>query len=140
MPKESKPVLAVDVVSQIRVVRGQRVLLDSDLALLYGVSARRLNEQIRRNAERFPEGFIFTLTNQEATNLKSQNATSSWGGKRKSPLVFSEHGAIMAATVLNSPRAIQMTIYVVWNCTYISNSAFGYEPPLISTPQELVEE
>jgi hypothetical protein len=113
MPKESKPVLAVDVVSRIRVVRGQRVLLDSDLALLYGVSARRLNEQIRRNAERFPEGFIFTLTNQEATNLKSQNATSSWGGKRKSPLVFSEHGAIMAATVLNSPRAIQMTIYIV---------------------------
>jgi hypothetical protein len=91
----------------------RQLLLDSDLALLYGVSARRLNEQVRRNADRFPEGFIFTLTNHEVTNLKSQNATSSWGGKRKSPLAFSEHGAIMAATVLNSPRAVQMTIYIV---------------------------
>jgi hypothetical protein len=72
----------------------------------------------------------------------SQIATSKTGrcGRRKLPIVFTEHGAIIAVIVLNSPRAIQMTIYVVWNCTYISNSAIGYEPPLISTPQELVEE
>jgi len=80
---------------------------------LYGVTVRRLNEQIRRNRDRFPEGFMYELTNQEVANLKSQIATSSWGGKRKPPLVFTEHGAIMAATVLNSTRAVQMTIYVV---------------------------
>ena len=85
-----------------------------DLAALYGVTVKRLNEQVRRNQDRFPEDFVLTLTNQELANLKSQFATSSWGGKRKAPLVaFSEHGAIMAATVLNSSRAVQMTIYVV---------------------------
>jgi hypothetical protein len=102
-----------EVASRIFVVRGQRILLDMDLAALYGVTVRRLNEQVRRNGERFPEGFVHALTNQEVANLKSQFATSSWGGRRKAPLAFTEHGAIMAATVLNSPRAVQMTIYVV---------------------------
>ena len=102
-----------EVAGRILVVRGQRVLLDMDLAALYGVTVRRLNEQVRRNRERFPDGFVHALSNQEVANLKSQIATSSWGGKRKTPLAFTEHGAIMAATVLNSPRAVQMTIYVV---------------------------
>lgn len=97
----------------ILILRGKRVLLDSDLAALYGVETRRLNEQVRRNHERFPADFIFELTNQEFTILKSQFATSSWGGRRKRPFVFTEHGAIMAATVLNSPRAVAMTIHVV---------------------------
>lgn len=88
-------------------------MLDIDLADLYGVTVRRLNVQIRRNRKRFPDGFMLQLTNQEAANLKSQFATSSWGGKRNLPLAFTEHGAIMAATVLNSARAVQMTIYVV---------------------------
>lgn len=97
----------------ILILRGQRVLLDSDLATLYGVETRRLNEQVRRNRSRFPADFIFELTDEELANLKSQFATSSWGGRRKLPLAFTEHGAIMAATVLNSPRAVEMTIHVV---------------------------
>jgi ORF6N domain len=94
-------------------LRGQRVILDLHLAQLYGVPTRRLNEQVRRNARRFPREFSFTLTNQEAAILKSHFATSSWGGKRKPPRVFTEHGAIMAATILNSSRAIEMSVYVV---------------------------
>src|SRR4051812_41335478 len=112
MGKEAAESLT-EIVTRILVIHGQRVLLDSDLAVLYGVTVRRLNEQVRRNRDRFPDGFIYALTNQDFANLKSQNATSSWGGKRKTPFAFTEHGAIMASTVLNSPRAVQMTIYVV---------------------------
>jgi hypothetical protein len=97
----------------ILVVRGRRVILDLDLARLYGVPTRRLNEQVRRNADRFPPEFAFALINHEVANLKSQIATSSWGGKRKLPLVFTEHGAVMAATVLNSRKAIEMSVFVV---------------------------
>ena len=99
--------------SRILVVRGLRVILDQHLAELYGVPTRRLNEQVRRNAGRFPPEFVFGLTNQEVANLKSQIATSSWGGKRKLPLVFTEHGAVMAATVLNSRKAVEMSVFVV---------------------------
>lgn len=99
--------------AQILVLRGQRVILDLHLAEIYGVATRRLNEQVRRNSGRFPAEFAFVLTNQEIANLKSQIATSSWGGKRKRPMVFSEHGAIMAATVLSSRRAISMSVFVV---------------------------
>lgn len=101
------------IAQSVLALRGQRVLLDHDLAVLYGVETRRLNEQVRRNRERFPADFIFELTAAEFANLKSQFATSSWGGRRKRPLAFTEHGAIMAATVLNSPRAVEMTIYIV---------------------------
>ena len=101
------------IVQAIRVLRGQKVLLDADLALLYGVETRRLNEQVRRNRERFPDDFMFQLATVEFGRLKSQIATSSWGGRRKLPFAFTEHGAIMAATVLNSDRAIEMSIYVV---------------------------
>ena len=97
----------------ILVLREQKVLLDSDLAALYGVDTRRLNEQVKRNRERFPKDFIFELTREEFANLKSQFATSSWGGRRKLPLAFTEHGAIMAATVLSSPRAVEVSVYVV---------------------------
>lgn len=98
---------------RILVIRGQRVLLDSDLAQLYGVETRRLNEQIKRNSGRFPLDFMFQLTKLEVENLMSQFATSSWGGRRKLPLAFTEHGAIMAASVLNSDRAVEMSVYVV---------------------------
>jgi hypothetical protein len=110
--------LEADLARQIRVVRGQRVLLDADLAALYGVTVKRLNEQVRRNQDRFPEDFLFRLTNQELADLRSQFATSSsgaptWGGKRHPSTVFTEHGAIMAATVLNSSLAVEMSIHVV---------------------------
>ena len=79
--------------SCIFLIRGQKVMLDADLAELYEVETRRLNEQVRRNSERFPEDFMFQLTAEEFANLKSQFATSSWGGRRKLPFVFTEHGA-----------------------------------------------
>lgn len=101
------------ITQRIFVIRRKRVILDADLARLYGVPTRRLNEQVRRNPGRFPPEFMFILTHHEVANLKSQNATSSWGGKRKLPLAFTEHGAIMAATVLSSPRAIEVSVFIV---------------------------
>ena len=97
----------------IIVLRGQKVLLDSELAALYGVTTKRLNQQVRRNRKRFPADFFFELTARSCANLKLHFATSSWGGRRTLPLAFTEHGAIMVATVLNSARAVEMTVYVV---------------------------
>jgi hypothetical protein len=99
----------------ILILRGHRVILDSDLAALYGVETRRLNEQVGRNEARFPEDFAFQLTPEEFENLKSQFAISSgqWGGRRKRPYAFTEHGALMAASVLSSPKAVEMSIFVV---------------------------
>ena len=103
------------VAKRIFLVRGHRVMLDSDLAALYGVSTTRLNEQVKRNRRRFPSDFGFRLTPEEAADLKSQFATSSsgWGGRRKLPSVFTEHGAVMLASVLNSSVAIHASIQVV---------------------------
>lgn len=108
-------VLAQRVSTKIMVLRNQKVILDTDLAHLYGVSVKRLNEQVKRNPKRFPPDFLFTLTEPEYENLRSQNATSSptHGGRRYLPHAFTEHGAIMAANVLNSKRAIDMSIFVV---------------------------
>lgn len=108
-------VLTRRVASKIVILRNQRVILDIDLAKLYGVSVKRLNEQIKRNPRRFPPDFLFTLSHAEVHNLRSQNATSSssHGGRRYLPHAFTEHGAIMAASVLNSKRAIEMSIFVV---------------------------
>jgi len=101
------------IAQQIVVLRGQRVMLDAVLAQLYGVPTSRLNEQVRRNSDRFPEDFAFRLTKHELANLMPHFATSSWGGRRKPPIAFTEHGAIMAATVLNSARAAEMAVFVV---------------------------
>jgi hypothetical protein len=108
-------VLARRVDAKILVLRRQKVILDTDLAELYGVSVKRLNEQVKRNAGRFPSDFLFRLSRSEHANLRSQIATSSssHGGRRYLPHAFTEHGAIMAATVLNSTRAIEMSIFVV---------------------------
>jgi hypothetical protein len=101
-------------------VRSQRVMLDSDLARIYGVELKRLNEQVRRNSERFPLDFAFQLARQEFAILKSQIATSSsHGGRRTLPWVFTEHGAIMLATVLNSPVAIEASVRVVRAFVYL---------------------
>ena len=88
-------------------------MLDDDLADLYHVETKRLNEQVKRNVERFPEDFMFQLTELEWQNLKSQNATSSWGGRRNLPYVFTEHGVLMLSSVLNSDRAIQVNIQIM---------------------------
>ena len=95
-------------------LRGNAVVLDSELAALYGVQTRVLNKAVKRNAARFPADFLFHLTPAEFVNLKFQNGTSkSHGGRRKLPWAFTEHGAIMAATILNSARAAAMSVYVV---------------------------
>ncbi|TSA14360.1 MAG: ORF6N domain-containing protein [Comamonadaceae bacterium] len=98
---------------RIVVIRGQRVLLDADLAQLYEVETKRFNEQIKRNQTRFPPDFMFRLTDEEFESLRSQFATSKRGGRRYLPMAFTEHGAIMAASVLNSDRAVEMSVYVV---------------------------
>ena len=111
--KHNNNLQAVSITGLIQEMRGERVILDADLANLYGVPTGRLNEAVRRNSKRFPEDFCFVLTQQEFANLISQIATSSWGGRRKLPTAFTEHGAIMAANVLNSPKAVEMSVYVV---------------------------
>ena len=116
MTRVAKGTDPVTIAGSIRVLRGQRVLLDAELAALYGVPTKRLNEQVRRNLERFPKDFLFQLTPEEASGLRSHTATSnasSRGGRRYLPYAFTEHGAIQAANVLNSPRAIEVGIYVV---------------------------
>jgi hypothetical protein len=97
----------------IHIIRGQKVMLDADLAGLYGVQTKRLNEAVKRNMARFPETFMFRLTREEANLMRSQFATTSKRRLQYQPLAFTEHGVVMLSSVLNSPRAIQMSILVV---------------------------
>jgi hypothetical protein len=116
MPAKSKDLISEKrILKIIMMVRGEKVILDSDIAKLYGVETRRLNEQVRRNIDKFPDDFMFQLTKEEFENLKSQIATSSsgWGGRRKLPFVFTEHGALQAANVLNSSKANKMSVFIV---------------------------
>jgi len=101
------------IINKIYLFRKSKVMLDTDLAELYQVETKRLNEQVKRNLTRFPEDFMFQLTNEEWGNLKSQYATSSWGGRRKAPFVFTEHGVLMLSSVLNSEKAIDINIQIV---------------------------
>lgn len=114
----STPLPSEFVVRRILMIRGQRVVLDHDLAGLYGVPTKRFNEQVKRNLTRFPGDFMFQLTEDEFAALRSHFATSNEplskrGGRRYLPYAFTEHGAIMAATILNSPRATEVSVYVV---------------------------
>jgi hypothetical protein len=119
--------------SKIFLIRGFKVMLDSDLAELYGIPVKRLNQQVRRNMSRFPADFMFQLTREEYANLKSQFVTSSFehGGKRKLSLVFSEHGVAMLSSVLKSQRAIKMNIFIV--------RAFIKMRELLSTHKDLAQ-
>lgn len=123
---------ASQIESSIVIVRGQRVLLDSTLAELYGVATKILNQAVKRNADRFPEDFAFQLTATEAANLKSQSVTSSWGGKRKPPRVFTEHGVAMLSSVLRSPTAARVNIEIM--------RAFVRLRRLLATPGELAQQ
>ena len=115
--KRRNSLIAIETIaSRIALVRGQKVMLDADLAALYGVETRRLNEQVRRNAERFPADFMFSLTNQDLAALRSQIAILKTGRsqhRKYPPYALTEHGAIMAAMVLNSTRATEVSVYVV---------------------------
>lgn len=110
---ETAPVYSIE--SAIHVIRGQRVMLDSDLARFYGVTTKVLNQALQRNADRFPIDFAFQLTREEFTNLRSQIVTSSLkhGGRRYQPWAFTEHGVIMLASVLSSPIAVQASVRIV---------------------------
>ena len=101
--------------AQISVIRGRRVMLDADLADVYGVSTKALNQAVKRNIGRFPSDFAFRLSADDLAVLKSQSVTSRprWGGRRSRPIAFTEHGAIMAASLLNSRRAVEMSVFVV---------------------------
>ena len=97
----------------ILLIRGQKIILDKDLAALYGVSTKNLNKAVSRNLDRFPDDFMFQLDLQEVINLKFQFGTSSWGGTRKPPRAFTEQGVAMLSSVLNSKRAVQVNIEIM---------------------------
>jgi hypothetical protein len=121
--------LAEAIATKILVIRGKRVMLDRDLALLYGVKTGRLNEQVTRNIKRFPGDFMFQLSKEEVFSLKSHFATSSWGGVRKLPRVFTQEGVAMLSSVLNSERAIMVNIQIM--------RAFAQFRRLLSTHKDL---
>jgi hypothetical protein len=127
---DKQPIILVDQIEPlICELRDQKVLIDRDLATLYGVTTKRLNEQVRRNRERFPEDFMFKLSLEEANSLRSQIATSKpgRGGRRYTPYAFTEHGAIMAATILNSPRAVEVSVFVVRAFVKLRHLAAGHK-------------
>ncbi len=134
--KKSRQIALVpqEIETLVHVVRGQRVMLDSDLAKLFGVTTRRLNEQVARNFERFPEDFAYQLTQQEFTALMSQIATSKIGrgGVRKLPRAFTEHGVAMLSSVLRSPTAVKVNIEIMRTFVRLRR--------LLATPGELVEQ
>jgi len=110
-------------------------MLDEDLAEMYGVDTKRLNEQVKRNIDRFPKDFMFPLTSNEFKNLKSQFATSSWGGRRKLPIAFTEYGVMMLSSVLNSPTAIQVNIRIIRVYTKLRELLLTYKDILLKLEQ-----
>lgn len=119
------------ILNRIRVIRGQKVMLDHDLAQLYGVETRRLNEQVKRNLKRFPKDFMFQLNDKEFTNLMSQNATSNRGGRRKYPHAFTEQGVAMLSSVLNSDIAIEVNIRIIRVFTRLREYALTHKDILL---------
>jgi hypothetical protein len=113
MARKATAALVARIEDMIFLIRGQRVMLDSDLANIYGVTTKQLNQQFRRNRERFPGDFAFELTNQELTQMRSQIVTASKRNIRHVPVVFTEHGALMLASILNSPIAVEASVRVV---------------------------
>jgi hypothetical protein len=112
--KESESLVPVEIIqNKIYLIRGLKVMLDQDLAELYAVPTKRFNEQIKRNIKRFPADFMFQLNEEELSNLRSQIATSSWGGRRYLPYAFTELGVAMLSSVLNSERAIEVNIQIM---------------------------
>jgi len=125
---ETQPALTPDAVAQrIFEIRGHRVMLDSDLAALYGVETGALVRAVKRNVDRFPEDFIFQLSNEEWGNLKCQIGISSWGGRRFAPYAFTEHGSIMLSGVLNSPRAREISVLVVRAFVWLRQAVPAYK-------------
>ena len=113
MTRKQSIVLAERIEKSILLIRGQKVMLDRDLAAMYGVETKMLNRAVTRNLDRFPDDFMFRLTKQEVENLRCQNGTSSWGGTRYLPRAFTEQGVAMLSSVLKSQRAIEVNIQIM---------------------------
>ena len=115
MKKRAQIIPADTIESRIRTIRGQKIILDADLATIYGVQTKELNRAVKRNSKRFPDDFVFQLTVEETETLRCQTGTSNKGrgGRRFLPYAFTENGAVMAANVLNSPQAVRMSVFVV---------------------------
>jgi phage regulator Rha-like protein len=137
MIKKSLPVAIPDevIMNKIYYIRGKNVMLDQDLAELYDVETKRLNEQVKRNRSRFPDDFMFQLNKGEFKNLKSQFATSSWGGRRKIPFVFTEHGVLMLSGILNSDRAIKVNIQIIRIFTRMREMLLAHKDILLKLEQ-----
>jgi hypothetical protein len=132
--EKQESILQEHITNSIYLIRGHKVMMDSELAKMYGVKTSRLNEQVKRNIERFPEDFMFQLTQEEWENLKSHFATSSlhgkkngWGGRRKTPLMFTEQGVAMLSSVLTTPVAIQVNISIMRVFVKMRQWAANYE-------------
>lgn len=119
------------VMNKIYLIRGQKVMLDRDLAELYGVDTKQLKRAVRRNEKRFPEDFMFELTKEEFENLRSQIDTSSWGGTRYVPMAFTEQGVAMLSSVLNSERAILVNIQIIRIFTKLRSMLMTHKDLLI---------
>jgi hypothetical protein len=125
--------------NKIYLIRNMEVMLDSDLAEIYGVETRIINQAVQRNPEKFPDDLMFEISLVEFENLRSQNVTSSWGGRRYSPKVFTEQGVYMLATVLKSQKAIGVTLAIMRTFTKIRRYAISHNE-LVSQIQELRQE
>ena len=119
------------ILNKIYVIRGEKIMLDKDLAELYNVETRILNQSIKRNAKRFPKDFMFQLSEKEFKNLISQNVTSSWGGTRKMPFAFTEQGVAMLSSILNSDVAIEVNIRIIRVFTKLREYALTHKEILL---------
>jgi hypothetical protein len=135
--KSSQVVPDEVVIDKIYLIRGMKVMLDRDMAKLYGVATRRLKEQVRRNIDRFPEDFMFEMTTEELENWRSQFATSNREvmGLRRPPFVFTEHGVLMLSSVLNSSHAIQMNIRIMRIFTKMKEMLLNHKDLLLKIEQ-----
>jgi hypothetical protein len=133
MAKKNLQLLVMEqkILNRIYVIRNQKIMLDEDLAAMYNVETKRLNEQVKRNAKRFPKDFMFRLTSKEFENLKSQNATSNWGGRRKLPNAFTEQGIAMLSGILNSDVAIEVNIRIIRVFTKLREYSLTHKEILI---------
>ncbi|MGN7783314.1 ORF6N domain-containing protein [Niabella sp. 22666] len=123
------------ILNRIYVIRNQKIMLDRDLAEMYGVETKRLKEQVKRNGKRFPKDFMFMLTPKEFENLRSQIATSSWGGTRYLPMAFTEQGVAMLSSVLNSDTAIEVNIRIIRVFTHLREYALTHKDILLHLAQ-----
>jgi hypothetical protein len=137
MAKEALQTLVEEqkILNRIYIIRGQKVMLDRDLAEMYGVETKVFNQSVKRNSERFPKDFMFTLSEKEWENLRSQFVTSSWGGIRYKPNVFTEQGVAMLSSILNSKTAIEVNIRIIRVFTRLREYALTHKDILLQLAQ-----